>query len=319
MAGVALAQPITLAALVARYGGQIDSILADRVIRRLTAASAAEAATDLCVLHSARWAAVARAAPGIVLCSEALCSKVPSDRRWTHSHVQWVLASIMEDQAATTPTEPLRARSAVIQPGADISASARIADGAIVMAGAVIGEACVIEPGAVIYGRVRVERGATIGANSVIGRPGFGWAEGPDGTVKRIPQLGGVVVESDAEIGALCTIDAGTLGPTRIGRGVKLDAHVHVGHNVVIDSDVLVAAQSGFAGSVHVEPGARIGGQSGIADHVTIGAGARIAAKSGVIGDIPPGAVVAGFPAIPRMRWLRSLARWMSPKTRGTK
>jgi UDP-3-O-[3-hydroxymyristoyl] glucosamine N-acyltransferase len=136
--------------------------------------------------------------------------------------------------------------------------------------------------------------------------------------VRRIPQLGGVVIEADAEIGPLSTVDAGTLGPTRIGRGSKLDAQVHVGHNVVIEAGVLVAAQSGFAGSAHIGPGVKIGGQAGIADHVRVGAGATIAAKSGVIGDIPPGVVVAGFPAVPRVRWLRALAAWMGPKPRGT-
>jgi UDP-3-O-[3-hydroxymyristoyl] glucosamine N-acyltransferase len=170
----------------------------------------------------------------------------------------------------------------------------------------------------VIYDRVRLERGVSVGAGSVLGRPGFGWARGPDGSVRRIPQLGGVVVEADAEIGPLCTIDAGTLGPTRIGRGTKLDAHVHVGHNVVIEAGVMVAAQTGFAGSVHIGAGVRIGGQTGIADHVNVGAGATIAAKSGVIGDVPPGAVVAGFPAVPRVRWLRALAAWMGPRSRGT-
>jgi UDP-3-O-[3-hydroxymyristoyl] glucosamine N-acyltransferase len=90
---------------------------------------------------------------------------------------------------------------------------------------------------------------------------------------------------------------------------VKLDAQVHVGHNVEIGANTIVAAQSGFAGSVSIGKGVLIGGQVGIADHVTVGDGARIAAKSGVIGDVPAGGVVAGYPAVPRGKWLRSLAR----------
>jgi UDP-3-O-[3-hydroxymyristoyl] glucosamine N-acyltransferase len=147
-----------------------------------------------------------------------------------------------------------------------------------------------------------------IGANSVIGRPGFGWATGEGGSVRAIPQLGGVFIEDGAVIGSLCTIDAGTLSPTIIGRRAKLDAQVHVGHNVRIGEDTIIAAQCGFAGSVYVGSGVLIGGQVGVADHVTIGDRARIAAKSGVIGDIPPGAVVAGYPAVARARWLRGLA-----------
>jgi UDP-3-O-[3-hydroxymyristoyl] glucosamine N-acyltransferase len=146
------------------------------------------------------------------------------------------------------------------------------------------------------------------GPLSVVGRQGFGWAEGPDGDLVRVCHRGGVVVEDDVEVGALCTVDAGTLRPTRLAKGVKLDAHVHVGHNVEIGAGTRVAAQVGFAGSARLGAGVLVGGQAGIADHVQVGRAARIAAKSGVIGDIPDGSVVAGFPAIPRMRWLRAMA-----------
>jgi UDP-3-O-[3-hydroxymyristoyl] glucosamine N-acyltransferase len=71
---------------------------------------------------------------------------------------------------------------------------------------------------------------------------------------------------------------------------------------------VLVAAQAGFAGSARIGDGVRVGGQAGVADHVRIGAGARLSGKAGVIGDVPAGAIVAGFPAVPRWRWLRAMA-----------
>jgi len=82
-----------------------------------------------------------------------------------------------------------------------------------------------------------------------------------------------------------------------------------VGHNTDIGESTIVAAQCGFAGSVRLGRGVLVGGQVGIADHVVVGDGARIAAKSGVIGDVPPGTIVAGYPAVPRMRWLRALAK----------
>ena len=77
---------------------------------------------------------------------------------------------------------------------------------------------------------------------------------------------------------------------------MKLDAHVHVGHNVVIGEGTIVAAQAGFAGSARIGPGVLIGGQAGVKDHAEVGAFARVAAKSGVIGDVAPGVTVAGFP-----------------------
>jgi UDP-3-O-[3-hydroxymyristoyl] glucosamine N-acyltransferase len=117
------------------------------------------------------------------------------------------------------------------------------------------------------------------------------------------------VIENDVAIGPLSTIDAGTLSPTRIRHGAKLDAHVHVGHNSEIGPGAILAAQCGIAGSVRVGAGVLVGGQVGIADHVVVGDGARIAAKSGVIGDVPAGATFAGYPAVPRLRWLRALAR----------
>jgi UDP-3-O-[3-hydroxymyristoyl] glucosamine N-acyltransferase len=169
----------------------------------------------------------------------------------------------------------------------------------------------------VVYGGVVLEERVVVGAGAVLGRPGFGFAVGPGGERRRIPQLGGVRVGRDAEIGALGTVDAGTVRPTEIGSGTKLDAHVHVGHNVLLGNNCMVAAQVGFAGSVEVGDDVWIGGQSGFADHVRVGRGARVAAKSGVIADVAEGAVVAGFPSRPRLEWLRREALAGRPRTGG--
>jgi len=118
-----------------------------------------------------------------------------------------------------------------------------------------------------------------------------------------------VTLEDDVELGALCTVDAGTLRPTSVGVDTKIDSHVHIGHNVVIGPRCWIAAQCDFAGSVRLGSDVHVGGQAGVADHVHVDDGARIAAKSGVIGDVPAGATYAGYPAVSRVRWLRATAR----------
>lgn len=278
--GVVRLRGDNLAALAGRLGGQVISgaELAPVSIAPVERARAGE----LAPLLTSRFGGAARAAAArgaVLLVDGSLVHTVPDVRAaWAHEHASWALAALLEE--ATVP---------------DVEAS--------------VGEGTVIAPTALLGPRVVVGARVRIGAGTVVGHPGFGWAFGPAGAVRPMPQLGGVVIEDDVSIGPLCTIDAGTLGPTRVRRGAKLDAHVHVAHNVDIGEGVIVAAQSGFAGSVVVGRGTLVGGQVGIADHVVVGEGARIAAKSGVIGDVPAGAVVAGYPAVPRTRWLRALAK----------
>ena len=125
-------------------------------------------------------------------------------------------------------------------------------------AGASIAPSAVLGPRVVLGARVAHRRGRGHRAPGL--RLGV---RAPAGAVRAVPQLGGVVIEDDVVIGPLCTIDAGTLGPTRIRRGAKLDAHVHVGHNGDIGEGTIVAAQCGFAGSVTIGRGVLVGGQVG--------------------------------------------------------
>jgi UDP-3-O-[3-hydroxymyristoyl] glucosamine N-acyltransferase len=304
--GVTLPQPATVGELSTRLGGDVDAPVRDRRVTRLVVPAEAAQSAELVVLTSARYVAAALEGDGPVLCSQQLAGRVPVGRRWTHSHVMWAVTRMLGSPAPyARPSAP----EARVSPEARVAPSAYVAAGAVVMAEATIGPDCEIRENCVVYPRVQLGARVLVGPLSVLGRPGFGWTPAPEGGLVRVAQLGGVVIEDDVEIGPLCTVDAGTLAPTRIGRGAKLDAHVHVGHNVVVGAGSLVAGQAGFAGSAELGAGVMVGGQAGVADHARVGAGARIAAHSGVIGDVPAGAVVAGFPAVMRLRWLRAWAR----------
>lgn len=310
-AGIALPEPRSLRDLAAQHGGRIDPGAEERVITRIAPIEAAGAG-DLAPLTAPRFVGAACTSDAALLVDATLAARVPEGRRWVHEAAAYTLARLLE---AIAPAQPARrCPEAHIDPLAEVDPTAHVGPGAVILAGAVVGPHARIEPNAVIYGGSVIGARAVIGAGAVIGRPGFGWT--PDvhrGGVVRVPQLGGVRVEEDAEVGPLATVDAGTLGPTVIGQGAKLDAHVHVGHNVSVGAHAMVAAQAGFAGSVRLGAGTLVGGQAGVADHVTIGDGARLAAKAGVIGDVPPGAAVAGYPAVDKGRWLRAMARIFGP------
>lgn len=178
---------------------------------------------------------------------------------------------------------------------------------AVVEAFAVIGEDSVIGPGAIICRGAVLGKRVRIGPGAVIGHEGFGYVPHNESLVK-VRQVGRVIIEDDVEIGANACVDRGTLGTTRIGCGTKLDNLVQIGHNARIGRSVVLAGQVGIAGSVIIEDHAMIGGQAGVADHLTVGAGAKVAAKSGVIANVAADTVVAGYPAMPRVRWLRFFA-----------
>jgi UDP-3-O-[3-hydroxymyristoyl] glucosamine N-acyltransferase len=300
--------------LAERYGGTVDEGAESLVVERICALESG-GARDLCPFTSRRNAKLAQKATGaeaVLLVDEEMASLVSGGRRWVHAHAAWALAGLLADISPQLPAD--RRDRALVEHGAELGSDVSIGPGAIVMAGARIGASSIIEPNAVIYPRVWTGERVIVGAGAVIGRPGFGWASGPYGELRRIPQLGGVWINDDVEIGPLATVDAGTLGPTILERGVRLDAHVHVGHNVALGAGTMVAAQSGFAGSVRIGAGVRIGGQAGFADHVQVGDGAKVAAKAGVIGDIPNGATVAGYPAVSRARWWKGMARMLGAR-----
>jgi UDP-3-O-[3-hydroxymyristoyl] glucosamine N-acyltransferase len=143
---------------------------------------------------------------------------------------------------------------------------------------------------------------------AVIGSDGFGFARTPDGTHQKIPQVGGVVIEDDVEIGANTTIDRPAVGETRIGAGTKIDNLVQVAHGVRIGRGVLLAAQVGIAGSTTLDDNVTLAGQVGVAGHLTLGKGVVATAQTGIPNSVDPDSFISGYPAIPNRDWLKSSA-----------
>jgi UDP-3-O-[3-hydroxymyristoyl] glucosamine N-acyltransferase len=187
---------------------------------------------------------------------------------------------------------------AVVEAGASIGPRSRVGALSFVGARAVLGEDVRLYPRAVVREGVRVGNRVIVHPGAVLGADGFGYAF--DGRAHRkIPQVGGLRIEDDVEIGANSAIDRGTLGETVVRRGTKIDNLVQIGHNCDVGEDVILVAQVGVAGSSRIGNRAMLAGQVGVADHVTIGAGAILTAQSGVPSDVPAGEVWSGTPSRP--------------------
>jgi UDP-3-O-[3-hydroxymyristoyl] glucosamine N-acyltransferase len=172
-----------------------------------------------------------------------------------------------------------------------------------------ISDNTIVHPGVKIYHSCVIGKNVTIHAGTVIGSDGFGFAPQADGSFKKVPQIGNVVVEDFVEIGANATIDRATIGSTVIKSGAKLDNLIQVAHNVEVGNNTVIAAQAGVSGSTKIGNNVMIGGQAGIVGHIQIADGSKINAQSGVSKSIKtPNAAVTGSPAFEYTSALRSQA-----------
>ncbi len=161
-----------------------------------------------------------------------------------------------------------------------------------------IGNDVVIFAGAKIYSETIIGNNCVINSGAIIGADGFGFAPNKDGEYKKVPQTGNVILEDFVDVGAGTTIDRATLGSTIIRRGVKLDNQIQIAHNVEIDQNTVIAAQTGIAGSTKIGKNCQIGGQVGIVGHITIGDNVKIQAQSGIARNIKDNEVLQGSPAL---------------------
>jgi UDP-3-O-[3-hydroxymyristoyl] glucosamine N-acyltransferase len=189
---------------------------------------------------------------------------------------------------------------AVIEDAAEIGAGSEIGAHCFVGAGARLGAGCRIYPRVTIAGCVRLGERVVLHSGAVIGSDGFGFVMTETG-FEKFPQIGSVEIADDVEIGANTTVDRGALDATRIGRGVKIDNLVQIGHNCEIGEHTVISAQTGLAGSSYIGRNVMLGGQVGIAGHGRIEDGAQLAPKTGVAAGkvIHAGTIMFGAPARP--------------------
>jgi UDP-3-O-[3-hydroxymyristoyl] glucosamine N-acyltransferase len=216
-----------------------------------------------------------------------------------------------------------------VHPSAVIAESACLGNGVHIGPYVAVGEDVEIGDNAVLLAHVVIYGGAKIGNNFfahahavvredcrlgnnvllqngvVIGGDGFGFAKTAEGRWHKIPQPAPVVIGDDVEVQANSCIDRASVGETRIGRGVKVDNLVQVGHGTHVGEDSLLCAQVGLAGSTVIGNRVILTGQVGVVGHCTVGDNAIVTPQTGVAADIPAGAFVSGSPAVDHRAWLK--------------
>jgi UDP-3-O-[3-hydroxymyristoyl] glucosamine N-acyltransferase len=225
---------------------------------------------------------------------------------------------------------PGRTSESGISPLADIGKRTEIGKNVLIMPYVRIGDDCKIGDNTVIHSHVALANRVSIGSasilysnisiysdcklgervvihsGSVIGSDGFGYAPGAD-DIAKIPQVGGVVIEDDVEIGALCSVNSGTMTPTVIGKGSKIDSHCHIAHNCTIGQHSMLCGKAAMAGSSHVGNWCVIGGATNISNQVRIADRIRVGGMAGVTKSLSEPGDYMGFPAVPAKEWRKSL------------
>jgi UDP-3-O-[3-hydroxymyristoyl] glucosamine N-acyltransferase len=313
---------VTLGELARRLECPVEGDAAIEIRRVATLEEAGPG--DLTFLANPRYAGklAATRASAVIMngSSTAPCAVIRSKSPYlTFARAAQVLAPARPMAAGVHPL-------ASVAPDAAVDATASVGAFAVIGAGAsvgartvvhphvVIGDGASVGPDCILHAQVSIRERCLIGARviiqngAVVGSDGYGFAQRPDGSHEKIPQIAPVVIEDDVEIGANTTIDRPAVGETRIKAGTKIDNLVQVAHGVVLGRHVLLAAQVGIAGSTTVGDHAQFGGQSGAAGHLTLGDRVKVAARAAVFASVDDDAFVSGTPAIEHDEWKKASA-----------
>jgi UDP-3-O-[3-hydroxymyristoyl] glucosamine N-acyltransferase len=284
------------------------------------AALAEATSADLSFLGNAKYAdAVAASRAGAILVPVAFAGKPAAGQAYLRvanpSYALALFCGVLEARLWPRPPAGIHA-TAVIAASAKVDSTAHvgplcvIGEGAVVAAGAVLEARCHVGPRASVGADSWLKPGVVVGdycvlgarcriqSGAVIGSDGFGY-EPVNGEIRRIPQIGNVVLEDDVEVGANSTLDRARFSQTVVGRGTKIDNLVQIAHNVRIGRQCLITAQVGIAGSTTLGDHCVLGGQSGVAGHLTLGDRVKLGAQTGLFEDVPADGFMNGTPAVP--------------------
>lgn len=325
----ALDREVTLGELIERFGGSLPAGTRELRVRRLASLAVADAG-DLTFLSAARHraaAAATRATAAIV--GAELVDALPSGTtpivvsdpyahfatiaRWFAEHLEprqarGVHPSAHIDPTAVVDPEASVGAGAVVEAGGRIGPGATIGPHCHIGRGSLIGAGTKLHAGVVVYHDCRIGDRCIVHSGTVIGSDGFGFAN-ERGRWAKIPQLGGVLIGDDVEIGSNCSIDRGALEDTVIGDGCKLDNLIQIGHNVRVGRNTAMAGCAGVAGSANIGAGCTIGGGAVVLGHLTLADGVHVSAASVVTRSIlKPGHYTGMFPIDDNASWEKNAA-----------
>lgn len=313
--------------------------------RRLTGIAPVDraGADDLTFVAEAKFAAALKSTQaGAVLTSERFLRHAPDGvtvLRARKPYDAFVTVARKIYSNALRPTSAFGTKGvapgAVVHPSAELAPDVTVDPFAVIGPFAKIGSGTLIGAHVVIGEHVRVGSDCAIGAHCTIthahlgdrvvihpgcniGQDGFGYVSSGEGHVK-IPQVGRVVIHNDVEIGSGTRIDRGGMRDTVIGEGTKIDNLCQIGHNCVVGRHCIIVAQSGLSGSVTIEDFVVLGPRTGIIPHITVGKGATLASRSTVYDNVPAGEVWGGFPAKPKLQWMREVVALQKMAAEGRK
>lgn len=319
---------MTLGQLAVRHGCELRGD-PDSVVDRVATLAAAEAGSVGFLANPVYRSQLAATKATAVILRAADAADCPVAALLTTDPYA-VYARVATDLHPAPPLLPGVHPAAVLGAATRVPASCQVGPGAVLGDGVSLGERVAIGAhvtigdgveigadtrifaGAVLYAGVRVGRRCIIHSGSVIGADGFGFARDRDGRQIKVPQIGGVLIGDDVEIGACTTIDCGAIGDTVIADGVKLDNQIQVGHNTRIGAHTVIAGQAGISGSTTIGARCTIGGRAAIAGHLAIADDVVIGGGTSVTGSIPVAGIYAGggTPADTLQRWRKNMVRF---------